>query len=293
LHGLARCAGAAVTIATELHSSHPAITDVEQRLQHPAQVEVPTTEGQVFVHAVRDVVQVHVHEHILVRANHVRFGAIARDEQVADIQAKPEIFAADAQPASQFDKSARALDEHPRLGLEREPDTAHGGMLHQHPHPIDEPLPQDLAARGAGHVVWVVGVGGVGGDTIGRSSGPNGHQGRSEFRGHFDGPFEQVEPFRPVLALVFKQRGEMLAPWIEQVASTRFQREREAAALRFAPHANDVRGRGAQRIELPDVRRDRDPFVAQVGKQRERILEPMVREAVGVVGEAKHDESQP
>ena len=83
----------------------------------------------------------------------------------------------------------------------------------------------------------------------------------------------------------------MLPRGIHEEARAGLDREREVEIAREGSHAAHLGPVEPVEVDLADVRRDRDPAVAEAREQRERILEPMVSEPVRVVGEAEHARS--
>ena len=86
-----------------------------------------------------------------------------------------------------------------------------------------------------------------------------------------------------------EQRRLMLAPRIEQVAGTGLHHQRQPELLRERAHPVDLaRDILRKRIEMAGVEGERAALVSELVQKDQRLVEAMVRHAVGVVAEPEH-----
>ena len=93
----------------------------------------------------------------------------------------------------------------------------------------------------------------------------------------------------PPLGFRAEQGRLVLAAGVEQEARPGFNRRAQAVVPQEVPHAAELLDQvGVVGVEGVVVERQRDPLVPQVGEDGQRVLQPVMREPVGVVAE-KHE----
>ena len=191
----------------------------------------------------------------LVRPRHDAVAGVERERDARDVVGeRPPVVA--------------VLDEHAGLGLDAQGVRPAAVRVDERADAVDDPGarlgPVDVGLRHAG---------------------PERHRLGAEHVGEVAAAAQEVEPARAALGRRRDERRLVLGARVHEVARAGLDDDAEAELV--APRAHPLGPRRSvvgERVEVLHVEGERDAVVARVGEQRERVVEPVVGQAVGVVG---------
>lgn len=145
-----------------------------------------------------------------------------------------------------------------------------GGRVEDGGERVGEPLPRGAVVRA------------VGGDAAEAVHGVG-----AEVGGDLHGPDEQPGAGGPRVRVGVEERGSVLAARVEDVAGARLDGDAEAVPVEDARHLPGAGGQvGDQGVQVHVVEGEADAVVAQVGEDREGVLQAEVGQAVRAVSPA-------
>lgn len=235
----------------------------------------------MFVHSIAHVIEMHMDQVWAKLANDVAHGHVFRDQEVADVERQAEFRATTPESTNELDVAGGSLDEHAGLRLEAEAHVRALRVFQRRTNAVDQSLPE-LRMSVARCVARVA-------DLAARSRArPQRHDVGAEVDREIDRSSQEVCPSRTIGPFVFEQRGEVFAPRIEQEACAGLDRECESEIFGALAQPSDASAVQVVEIELADIGRDRDTFVAERREQLEGVTDPMMRQSVGVVSQPEH-----
>lgn len=235
----------------------------------------------MFVHSIAHVVEMHMDQAWAKLANDFADGQIAGDQEVADVERQAEFSTVTPESTDKFEVAGRSLDEHAGLGLEAEAHVRATRVFQRRADAVDESLPE-LRMSVARHIARIADL------AARRRARPQRHDLGAKVDREIDRASEEVTASRTIGRFVLEQRREVLAPRIEQEARAGLDRERETQIFGALAQPSDASTVQVVEIELADIGRERDTFVAERREQLEGVTDPMVRQSVGVVSQPEH-----
>ncbi len=255
-----------VRVPRQLQRRDAPEADRDERPHDRRPVELSLADLEVLVHPAARVVEVHVQQHRRVPPDRLvgrdRLGA----RHVADVEREAEVRR--AHRVAERGPLGERLDEHPRLRLERDAHAERRHALAQPRHAVHHEPPRVVRLRLAR-----------------RDARPDRDHVAAERRGHLGAAHEEVETARAPLGVRLQQGGAVLAARVEHVARPRLDDDREVERLEPTAHGAQLGVGRRVRREVVRVGRQRDGAVPQLGHDRQRVVEPVVREAVRVVAQ--------
>lgn len=201
---------------------------------------------------------------------------------MSDVEAQPQLSTGRPQSPAQLVVTRRALDKHPWLGLEGDPNALATGPFEDGAKTLAQSLPEGLRNFRNGDFFRISHA------PIRRLPGPERYDPRPQFSGQVDTASEEIDPPLPVLAILLQEGRVVLAARIEEKTRAGFDAQFKPQVVGPQPDFRNLVRPETRRVQEPRIGCQRHSFEAQFATKLERIRDPMMRQAVGVVPEPKH-----